>query len=160
MTFPVSVNGEVPLPSVPVDDFPARVIMACLDELEHEGADIIERTRHSVTYRTPFFRLGWYSSWWITMLAPTGTFEVHPNAPGGGRATYRLSLLRNAIIGSLMTLVFLLLIQAWFALIWAGGWLVGAPYLFTVYRARQWTRRRVEDAMRVARPQLDQSQRR
>jgi hypothetical protein len=38
--------------------------------------------------------------------------------------------------------------------------LEGAPYLFTVYRARQWTRRRVEDAMRVARPQLDQSQRR
>src|SRR5262245_58060481 len=159
MPFHVSVIGEAPLPAVPVDDFPERVIIACLDELEHEGAKITARSAYSVTYRKPFFRLGFDSGWWLPVLAPTGTFEVHPSAPGGAKVTYRLSLLRHVAIGAVAPLFFLLIPEARFAVIPAWLWLLGAPYLVAFFRARQWTRKRIEEATRIAMPRLEESRR-
>ena len=152
MAFPISVAGEIPLPAVPEPDFPKRVIDACLDQLEHEGAQITERAGYGVCFRRPIFSMRFYAFWWLSSIARTGTIEVSPPTTGQGAfaLTYHLSRWRAVVYATIVACVFLLAPDGWMALALWTVW-VGVPHLFVALRARSWMEKRIEEARSIQR---------
>jgi len=152
MPFPFSIRGSIPIP-VSLSD--RAIILACVDQIEQEGARVVWRSDRSTEFTSPLFRrLG--SNWRFTVPLSGGSFEITGEPTGARRLSYDLSTRRVALIGTAMFVglfvVAFIVGRVPFPLPIAAGfwlWIVGANYIISYMRAPSWVRRRLSDAARA-----------
>jgi hypothetical protein len=145
----------VALPASTVETLPERVIDACVDQLEHEGAEITGRAPLTIGFRVPLTMLKRPQQ--LTSDVDRGTIDIALVAEGRFVLTYQLSLWRLVVfltVGApimfgVLTPGFLGLTSWEFAAV-AWFFLVGVTYVIKVVRARAWFRRRIADAIELA----------
>lgn len=158
MPFPISTRGSIPIPFDAAALSDADIIVACVDQIEHERARVVSRTQSTVRFEAPFFR-AWTNGWWLTALASAGQFVVDSAADARRVLRYQLSTGRNAVMGTVMTVVLFWVVIPSFEtapevpwlftfMMWFSGWLwiVGGNWATAAIRARFWCRKRVADA--------------
>lgn len=156
MPFPVSIRGSVPIPDHATEVPDAGIIIACVDQIEHEGAHATDRNERSIAFTSPLFRT-WGSSWRFTVPVSAGTFEIVRDSSGRRRITYELSTRRTALVGTIlvagmfgfMALTTRMPFPRWVPLVF-WGWIVGVNYVSSFVRAPFWVRRRIADAAKIA----------
>lgn len=159
MPFPVSTTGSIPIPSDAADVSDEGIILACADQVEHERARVVLRTQRTMHFEAPFFR-AWTSGWWLTVSASEGQFAIESSSDGQRVLRYRLSTVRNAALGTLVTLAGFGSLAfgsfatpppfPWQFIFVAWLWIVGANWAMAAIRVRFWCRRRVADASAAA----------
>jgi len=158
MPFPISTRGSIPIPFDAAAVSDAGIILACVDQIEHERARVVSRTESTVRFEAPFFR-AWTNGWWLTAAASAGRLVVDSAADGRRVLRYQLSTVRNAVVGTVMPVVlFWVLIPSFetapdfpwqfrFIMCFIGSLLmVGGNWATAAIRARSWCRKRVADA--------------
>jgi hypothetical protein len=157
MPFPFSIHGSVPIPddvaNVPDD----AIILACVDQCEHEGARIVSRGSCSTAFTAPLFR-SWGSNWRFTVPFSAGSFEITSDSTGRRRLRYDLSTRRIAVLGTLIVAGLFAAVAVkglgllpWWIPLGFWLWIVGVNYTISLVRAPSWMRRRVSDAATAVR---------
>ena len=131
------------------------IMIACVDQLEHEGAHVISRTDRSTAFTTPFIR--WGSNWRFTVPLSAGVLKITSDPAGGRRLIYDFSTRRTALMGTVVITGLFAFVAAsrvgqfpWWAPLLGWLWLVGANYCISLVRAPSWVRRRVSDAVKAS----------
>jgi len=155
MPFPLSIRGSISISGAAANVSDDAIIIACVDQLEHEGARVVSRGDGSLSFVVPFFGLGY--SWRFTAPLSAGSLEIAREAGPGRRLTYdfstrRLTLMGTAMMGGLLAfdafkgfgeLPWEVPVVGWL-------WLVGANYSLTYARAESWVRGRVTEAVKAS----------
>lgn len=143
MAFPLSISGEIPLPSS--DPEGADTCDRIIEALETQGGSVTLNFGPDVTIAIPFYR-GFRWKWDFVAAVDRVDLKIS-STPIGSTVTYRLSLLRLTALGTLGVIAFAfttykqdLSTPFWLLpLMWT--WLVGGNYVFTLLRARGFFRR-------------------
>jgi len=131
------------------------IILACVDQVEHEGAHLLSHTDRSATFATSL--ISWGSNWRFTVPISAGSLAIDKDSAGRRKLSYDLSTRRTALIGTIMVIALFGVAAGkgagqfplWVPLVgWL--WLVGANYLISFLRAPSWVSRRVSDALRAS----------
>lgn len=149
MSFPVRIRGSVALPTVAVDGLPERVMVACVDQFEHEGAKVTSDTPLAASFYVPIRMLE--RGQWLTTSIESGTIDITPTADGGFVLTYQLSLWRVVLFMSFAAPILFGLIghAPWEMTVLLWLLVVGGNYVHGTGRARFWFRQRIADASEV-----------
>jgi len=155
MPFPLSIRGSISIPGAAANVSDDAIIIACVDQIEHEGARVVSRSDRSVSFAAPFFSLG--RNWRFTAPVSAGSLEI-ARASGPGRClTYDFSMRRNTLIGTAMIVGMVAYVATsasgefpWWVAPIGWLWVVGGNYLITYTRAESWARRRVSDAVKAS----------
>lgn len=157
MPFPFSIRGSVAIPAEAAHLSDRAIMIACVDQIEHERARVVSQSDRSTTFTVPLLSLG--SNWRFTVPLSAGSLEI-TSAPGGERRLrYDFSSRRLALIGTIMVFVMFTVVSVnnvgdfpWWLPVVAWLWLVGMNHFITFVRAPSWVRRRVSDAIKAAAP--------
>lgn len=155
MPFPISIRGSEPIRDEAANLSDAAIIIACVDQLEHEGARVAAHSDRSTSFTVPLLTMR--SNWRFTAPLSGGAVEVIRDATGGRRLAYDFSTRRLALIGTLMigALFFVVAVRdvgqfPWWFPFFGWLWLVGGNYFIAFVRASSWARRRITDAVKAA----------
>ena len=155
MPFPLSIRGSVPIPNEAANLPDQAIIIACVDQLEHEGARVILRTDRSAAFTTPV--ISWGSNWRFTVPLSGGSLEITGAPAGGRRLSYDFSTRRTALMGTVAITAMFIIVTVndvgqfpWWMLVLGWLWLVGANYGISFLRAPSWVRRRITDAVKAS----------
>ena len=155
MPFPLSIRGSIAIPSEAASLPDQAIIIACIDQAEHEGARIASRTDRSVAFTMPFISLR--SNWRFTAPLSAGLLEIVRDPSGGRRLSYDFSTRRTAVIGTVMITVLFVVVAVndvgqfpWWVPLIGWLWIVGANYGISFLRAPSWVRRRISDAVKAS----------
>lgn len=155
MPFPLSIRGSIPIPDTAANVSDDAIIVACVDQIEHEGARVVSRGDHSMAFTVPF--ISWGSNWRFTVPLSAGSLEITHESGRNRRLRYDLSTRRTAVLGTLMC-VGLFAFGAtsrsgqmpWWVPLLAWLWLVGSNYGISYVRTASWASRRVSDAVKAS----------
>ena len=157
MPFPISIRGSVPIPDNAARLPDDAIIIACVDQVEHEGARIVSHSGGSTTFTVPFF--SWGSNWRFTRPLSAGALEITSEPAGGRRLRYDFSTRRTALMGAVMIIGLFAIVAfqgvgqiPWWVAPVGWLWLVGVNYFISFVRARSCVRRRIADAVKVSAP--------
>jgi hypothetical protein len=141
--FPVSISGEVPLPSDDVEGACDRVI----EQLEVQKAETTLRWEDKISLSVPLFR-GW--RWNFDLVAMLDRVDLTiVDTRNGPALRYRLSLMRMAILGVAFSLSVAIAgvmegLPAPVAAVVSVFFLIMVPnYLYTLARAKSFFRKHV-----------------
>jgi hypothetical protein len=155
MPFPFSIRGSVPISDEAANLSDDAIIIACVDQVEHERARVVSHTDHSTSFTVPF--LSWGSNWRFTVPLSGGSLEIMGEPAGGRRLSYNFSTRRVALIGTLAIIGLFVVVASrgvgqfpWWVPFVGWLWLVGGNYFISFVRAPRWVRRRISDAVKVS----------
>jgi hypothetical protein len=155
MPFPFSIRGSVRILDEAAGLSDDAIIIACVDQIEHEGARVASRSDRSTTFTVPF--LSWGSNWRFTVPLSAGSLEIIREPTGGRRLRYDFSTRRIALIGTVAVIGLFAAVALngvgqfpWWVPVIGWLWLVGANYFISFVRAPSWVRRRISDAVKVS----------
>ena len=155
MPFPLSIRGSIAIPNEAASLSDRAITLACVDQVEHEGAHVVSHTDRSMTFTTSL--ISWGSNWRFTVPLSVGLLEIHSDSGGGRRLRYTFSTRRTALIGTVMILGLFGMVAVndigqfpWWVPLLGWLWLVGANYGISFLRAPSWARRRVFDAVEAS----------
>lgn len=157
MPFPISICGSVSVPGDADHVSGAAIILACVDQIQHEGARVATHSDRATTFTVPLISFG--SNWRFTVPLSAGLLQITQDSEGHRRLRYDFSTRRTALIGTAMIFggtIFLIAsgqaqVPWWLAPV-AWLWLVGANYLISYARAPSWALHRVTDAIKASAP--------
>jgi hypothetical protein len=155
MPFPVSIRGSIPIPIEAANVSDQAIMLACVDQVEHERAYIVSHTDRSATFSTAV--ITWGPNWRFTVPLSAGSLEIETDSAGGRRLNYDFSTRRTTLIGTVMVIGMFVLVAAedvgqfpWWMPVLFWLWLVGVNYLIPFFRAPSWVRRRISDAVEAS----------
>ncbi|MFL5613991.1 MAG: hypothetical protein ACJ796_10060 [Gemmatimonadaceae bacterium] len=155
MPFPISIRGSVTIGDEAANVSDDAIIIACVDQIEHEGARVISHSDQSLVFSVPFFSWGW--NWRFTCPLAGGSLAITTEPTGDRRLSYdfstrRLALIGTLVIGGFFTVVAVQVVgqSIWWIAPAAWLWMIGPSYFISFVRASRWVRRRVSVAVKAA----------
>jgi hypothetical protein len=150
MPFPFWINSTVTLPAMALSKLPEHLMLACVDQLEHEDAVVASDAPLTASFYVPIAM--WVPTRKLTRTVDRGMIDIRPAPDGRVVLTYRFSVRRMVLISSVLAPVGFGLFTPlpWTGVVAMWLLLIVGNYFLALVSARFWFRRRIADAIEVA----------